>query len=227
MIAAGYGYEGRPGQKRRLFATSRGGFVPIVWFNVGSDGSLYIGPHIPGATQVKTGTAKSDANGALSVEYDDGQPFREADRDPTKVSFHASGKLHFAGGSAVIPPLDTRNFEVPICSILAAQSVLQRPKARNEIRKTDIITEFEIDPACPVVCHVLYTVAAPHQLADRGRNEWKTLISYPAVERIGSAILEMTLVSGAPAPWPPDAYILMPAEDMRIHERPQTTDQAD
>lgn len=49
-VVAGLGYKGEPGKRHRVMMRFGDKFYPLLWFIMGKDGSLYLGPYNPEAT---------------------------------------------------------------------------------------------------------------------------------------------------------------------------------
>ncbi|MEP1934943.1 MAG: hypothetical protein ABJJ37_27025 [Roseibium sp.] len=211
LITTGYGYEGKPGNRHRVFAHHQGKLLPMLWFSMGKDGSLYIGPYVPNADAVKIGTLTSDQNDVLNVSYEDGTAFSKSDTRATKASFHTSGVIHLADYRAFRKPIDQESSTFDLCFMAFAAPDKRNYKAKREIRKWDIVSEFHISDKHPVFCKVRYSVGTTHLLEDAGTIEWKTLVRFADLDRIGTANIDITLLSASEGPWPPYSYLLTAA----------------
>lgn len=204
---AGYGYHGKINTRHRLLAWYGDRLVALMWFSMGYDGSLYCGPYVRKANGVSTGTVRAGD----FVAYDD-LSFNPPGNNPSKVSFHTSGRIHYDGKLAFRESFDGRSGTDKVCEIFPTLPGLKDLKSKNEVRKTDIVSGFVIDEAAPCACHVLYSVGGPHKQTDFGPNEWKSIVFYQGLERAGNVTLEVAISQRPGQEWPLHSLIIFKAE---------------
>jgi hypothetical protein len=205
---AGYGYSGKINTRHRLLAWHNDKLVALMWFSIGRDGSLYCGPYVRKADGVATGTFSVGD----FVAYDDLSFSPPADKNPSKVSFHTSGRIHYDGKLAFRESFEGRSGTDKVCDIFPSLPGSKDLKYKNEVRKTDIVSGFVIDEEVPCACQVLYSVGGPHMLNDFGPNEWKTIVVYRDLERVGNVTLEIAINQRSGQEWPPHSLIIYKAE---------------
>ena len=206
-IVAGYGYNGKPNTKHRLLAWHGDLLVALRWFCISRDGSLYCGPYVRKADGVASGTFRTGD----FVAYEDFS-FKSPGNNPSKISFHTSGRVHYGGELALRGGFEGQSGTDKICDIFLPFPKPKDLKNKNEIRKTDIVSGFMIDEAAPCACHVLYSVGTQHKLTEFSDIEWKTIIVYKDLERVGDVVLEIAISQKRGNAWPPYSIVIWKAE---------------
>lgn len=77
----------------RILINIKGNLVPIFWFKIGNDGSLYCSLYGKNETIIKGGKTISQ-DGVISVNYDEGLQIPCDKLDNKRISFHKSGVIH-------------------------------------------------------------------------------------------------------------------------------------
>ena len=166
----GYGFDVKVGRRQRILAWRGDHLIPLLWFTIGRDGSLYLGPYLLNAHPIKSGVV---AGPEPFIDYQDGEPIDTP--TPSKISVHASGKLHLGDQHAFQESYRGITSPREVASILFSHPDTFQKCERAAVRKTDFVTEFRISDKHPCWCSAprnqqLYYLAAPPPQAEGGEH---------------------------------------------------------
>jgi len=213
-LIGGYGYAGRLGSRHRMIVKYGDRFAPLLWFSVGRDGSLYVGPYVPKPKEAKLGSFASDAAGTATVQYADGRNVDISLRpDATKLSIHSSGKMHALGEHAFRQSLRGITDQQELCSLLF-QHIDSFPSLKAvDVRPKDAVTQFVVDPLRPLQCRVTVSPTSKLSVLEVGgaRQQWRSIVNYKAIAGMGDLSFQFLLFDAGEAAWPPASYVITKA----------------
>lgn len=132
----------------RVLVHYDGSARPIVWFSVGTDGSVYFGLSRP-AGSLGYGGGKANSFGEVTVKYSDAQEVSDPEfRKRIHISFHSSGVINLGGMRWQRSSWRQLTQSHQLCLFLLEHP--SRFPPATGIRKRDFIVNYPVDDARPV-----------------------------------------------------------------------------
>jgi hypothetical protein len=141
-------YEPGVNDRIRVAVRHEGAWRPIFWLMMKRDGSIYLGHRYTDISVLRKGT-KEVRGSSVSIKYEDGQDIITPElRKNSKVSFHASGRIHVAGDRLLRDSLRTITKQQELCRVLFQHP--SRYAAISRIEDRDICLEYPVSETQPL-----------------------------------------------------------------------------
>ena len=190
----------------------------VVWVEVSSDVSIYLGPRILNCDHMIIGR-KTQKGGEVFVGYDEGTQITDPKiLNNNKVSFHGSGITRAGGGRSFRTRLRDLRERQLLCYI-----ILQHPTKfpiLNKIEKYDICLNYPIEENSPIMCHV-YVAPGENKLPPiiirDAIYQASIILHYENIQAIGGDLaVQFLFFHGAEGAWPSSTYFIWQAKDENI-----------
>ena len=195
------------GERIRVAMYYGGDWRPLIWFRVGKDGSIYLGLLLGQPTFGAKGSATGER--IIDVKYNDGRPMIAEDmRKGSRVSFKASGEIHFGSDILTGESLEQLSKPRQLCLALFAHPSRYRPPAKRSVNDFDVeVVDYPVDEARPIYASVEVapwngsSMCAPQGLPRM--NVWQSFaFGFSGLTRTPNYALGVTIGHGAEGPWP-------------------------
>ena len=200
---------------RVVLFDSNNRYIPIFWFEIGLDGSIYFGIRRKNPPILKK-SRKILNNSQVTFSFEEGDIITdERYKKNIKVSYHASGIVNLFDSRFTSDKLRDLN-DVKLISFLLFEKLINFPLiAGKKIGKKDIILHYKDSPNHPLVGQ-LYVMPNQDQISDM-----KPIIASDAISQknlcfickdlvnCNNYLLQLVLYSHKLGPWPPYNYIVM------------------
>ena len=207
-------YEPQPGDRIRILVHYNDSWRPLLWFQVGKDGSIYISPRVTKVSTLKKGTLTSQ-DGKVRVNYADGEEIKDSNlKGNTKTSFHSSGKINSPGSHGLngISLRELKNQEqICLMTLQHPNSFKSVPKVLNKKGKRDVCLKYPVDEERPLNLSLFVSPKEKFQpitRSDSVAHQLNLVFMYSNLDGVGDMFLQLIMNHGPSGPWPPYNYIL-------------------
>jgi hypothetical protein len=214
-------------QDRVRVAVHYDGWRPILWLQVGSDGSIYLGPRYKRITTLSRGSVPVEG-GQARISYDAGEEIADpAIIREAKLSFHATGIINMADERALRDSLRTLKDQQFLCGML-----FQHPSAYAPISvplKKDICRPYPIDERRPLQAHLYVAPLGAQKIVmiRSAVHQENVLLECRGLQGVPDLVIQICLASGVEGSWPPKSYVFFPAAGAPQDQPPSSPEQGE
>jgi hypothetical protein len=200
----------RVGQQVRVAIEYGASWRAVMWFEVGADASVYLGPRRTSVETLRSGAFPSESS-TVHIDYRDGRDVVEprAWRNPTKLSFHGSGQINAGDARLDGDSLRQLSEQRLLCVLLFEHPSRYEPL--TAFRARDIRLPYPVHEGRPMYAQVYVAPAGemrPVTTKDGDHFNLVFDVSGVAVAGMQGLALQIVFTRANNAPWPPMTYVV-------------------
>jgi hypothetical protein len=208
-----------PNAEVRVLLPYQGTWRAMFWLTVMKDDSLCFGPRYK---QIESARKFSAPAGPINVTYGEGGEPVDLSRwkNVTKVSYHASGEVHFGGECIKTDALKSLTEQIELAVL-----VFEEPDAFEPIpsfRLRDIRVRYPLDATLGLYGLLAAAPKGRERLIQMQASVYPhtILLRYSGLRGAPDLVLQLVLAHGGMVGWSPESYVFLQSEGAGPHGEP-------
>jgi hypothetical protein len=144
----------------------------------------------------------------MKIYYNEGEQIKDPRLLKTsKISFHASGRIHYAGDQLLSKPLRILKEQHELCMVLFCHPAKY---GIDKVKPHDIVLDYTGDESKPIIAQIFVAPDEKAKLVSHptAGNQIHLVFEAKCLHNIPDLIIQILLIEPVPGPWPPTTYIL-------------------